>query len=180
MQPIAEIGERMGLDSSHVIPYGRFKAKVPLEAIKTGGPRGALIVVTGITPTPAGEGKTTISVGLTQGLGRMGKRVVATLREPSLGPIFGIKGGGTGVRRFPGGARGRGEYPLHRRCSCRRVGPQPAGGHDGQRRPARPDSRLLSSRHHVAARPRNGRPLHEKHRHRHRRSDQRAAARNRL
>ncbi len=96
MQPIAEIGERMGLDSSHVIPYGRFKAKVPLEAIKTGGPRGALIVVTGITPTPAGEGKTTISVGLTQGLGRMGKQVVATLREPSLGPIFGIKGGGTG------------------------------------------------------------------------------------
>ena len=96
MQPIAEIGERMGLDSSHVIPYGRFKAKVPLEAIKIGGPRGALIVVTGITPTPAGEGKTTISVGLTQGLGRMGKQVVATLREPSLGPIFGIKGGGTG------------------------------------------------------------------------------------
>ena len=96
MQPIAEIGERMGLDPSHVIPYGRFKAKVPLEAIKTGGPRGALIVVTGITPTPAGEGKTTTSVGLTQGLGRMGKRVVATLREPSLGPIFGIKGGGTG------------------------------------------------------------------------------------
>ena len=96
MQPIAEIGERMGLDPSHVIPYGRFKAKVPLEAIKTGGPRGALIVVTGITPTPAGEGKTTTSVGLTQGLGRLGKRAVATLREPSLGPIFGIKGGGTG------------------------------------------------------------------------------------
>ena len=96
MQPIAEIGERMGLDPSHVIPYGRFKAKVPLEAIKTGEPRGFLIVVTGITPTPAGEGKTTTSVGLTQGLGRLGKRVVATLREPSLGPIFGIKGGGTG------------------------------------------------------------------------------------
>ena len=96
MQPIAEIGERMGLDPSHVIPYGRFKAKVPLEAIKTGGPRGALIVVTGITPTPAGEGKTTTSVGLTQSFGRLGKRVVATLREPSLGPIFGIKGGGTG------------------------------------------------------------------------------------
>ena len=96
MQPIAEIGERMGLEPSHVIPYGRFKAKVSLEAIKTGGPRGALIVVTGITPTPAGEGKTTTSVGLTQGLGRLGKRAVATLREPSLGPIFGIKGGGTG------------------------------------------------------------------------------------
>ena len=107
MQPIAEIGERMGLSRAPVKrdptwgadtrpTYGRFKAKVPLEAIKTGGPRGALIVVTGITPTPAGEGKTTTSVGLTQGLGRLGKRAVATLREPSLGPIFGIKGGGTG------------------------------------------------------------------------------------
>ena len=96
MKPIAEIGELMGLDPSHVVPYGRFKAKIPLEAIKTDSPRGALVVVTGITPTPAGEGKTTTSVGLTQGLGRLGKRVVATLREPSLGPIFGIKGGGTG------------------------------------------------------------------------------------
>ena len=96
MQPIAEIGERMGLDPTHVIPYGRFKAKIPLEAIRTEGSRGALVVVTGITPTPAGEGKTTTTVGLTQGLGLLGKRVVATLREPSLGPIFGIKGGGTG------------------------------------------------------------------------------------
>ena len=86
----------MGLDPSHVIPYGGFKAKIPLEAIRSGGERGALVVVTGITPTPAGEGKTTTTVGLTQGLGRLGKRVIATLREPSLGPIFGIKGGGTG------------------------------------------------------------------------------------
>ena len=96
MQPIVEVGERMGLDPSHVVPYGRFKAKIPLEAVRTGGRRGALVVVTGITPTPAGEGKTTTTVGLTQGLGRLGKRVAATLREPSLGPIFGIKGGGTG------------------------------------------------------------------------------------
>lgn len=96
MHPIGEIGEKMGLDPTHVIPYGRLKAKIPLEAIRSGGRQGALVVVTGITPTPAGEGKTTTSVGLTQGLGRLGKRVVATLREPSLGPIFGIKGGGTG------------------------------------------------------------------------------------
>ncbi|MCH8310066.1 MAG: formate--tetrahydrofolate ligase, partial [Chloroflexi bacterium] len=65
-------------------------------AIREGGPRGKMVVVTGITATPAGEGKTTTTVGLTQSLGRLGKKVVATLREPSLGPIFGIKGGGTG------------------------------------------------------------------------------------
>ena len=79
-----------------LIPQGHYKAKIPLEAIREGGKRGKLIVVTGITPTPAGEGKTTTTVGLTQSMGRLGKSVVATLREPSLGPIFGIKGGGTG------------------------------------------------------------------------------------
>ncbi len=96
MLPIAEIAEKMGLDPKVMIPQGHYKAKIPLEAIKQGGRRGKLVVVTGITPTRAGEGKTTITVGLTQGLGRLGRRVVATLREPSLGPIFGIKGGGTG------------------------------------------------------------------------------------
>ena len=96
MKPIAEIADSMGVDPDLVVPYGRYKAKVALEAIKPEAPRGSLIVVTGITPTPAGEGKTTTTVGLVQGLGRLGKRAVATLREPSLGPIFGIKGGGTG------------------------------------------------------------------------------------
>ena len=96
MRPIAEIAESMGLAEEHVIPYGRHKAKISLEAIREGGPRGKLIVVTGMTPTRAGEGKTTTTVGLAQGLGRLGQSVAATLREPSLGPIFGIKGGGTG------------------------------------------------------------------------------------
>ena len=96
MLPIAEIAEKMGLDPRVMIPQGHYKAKIPLEAIKQGGSRGKLVVITGITPTRAGEGKTTTTVGLTQGLGRLGRRVVATLREPSLGPIFGIKGGGTG------------------------------------------------------------------------------------
>ena len=96
MRPIAEIAESLGLDTAALIPQGHYKAKIPLEAIREGGQRGKLIVVTGITPTPAGEGKTTTTVGLTQSLGRLGKSVVATLREPSLGPIFGIKGGGTG------------------------------------------------------------------------------------
>ena len=96
MQPIVEIAESMGLDADAVVPYGRYKAKVGLEAIRTDGARGKLIVVTGMTPTRAGEGKTTTTVGLTQAMGRLGHRVAATLREPSLGPIFGIKGGGTG------------------------------------------------------------------------------------
>ncbi len=96
MRPIAEIAEVLGLAPGMMIPYGLHKAKIPLEAIRTGGRRGKLVVVTGITPTRAGEGKTTTSVGLTQGLGKLGVRAVATLREPSLGPIFGIKGGGTG------------------------------------------------------------------------------------
>ena len=96
MKPIAEIADAMGIDPDLVIPYGRYKAKVALEAIKKDAPQGSLVVVTGITPTPLGEGKTTTTVGLAQGMGKLGKRVAATLREPSLGPIFGIKGGGTG------------------------------------------------------------------------------------
>ena len=97
MKPISEIAAQLGIDPQKLIMYGDFKAKIPLDTIsnkKTG--TGKLIVVTGITPTPAGEGKTTTAVGLAQGMGLLGKNVVATLREPSLGPIFGIKGGGTG------------------------------------------------------------------------------------
>ena len=96
MRPIAEIAETMGLDPKTIIPQGYYKAKLPLETIRSDGPRGKLVVVTGMTPTRAGEGKTTTTVGLTQALGRLGHRTTATLREPSLGPIFGIKGGGTG------------------------------------------------------------------------------------
>lgn len=96
MRPIADVAADLGLAPNTIIPYGHYKAKIPLDAIKEGGKRGKLIVVTGITPTPAGEGKTTTTVGMTQGFGILGKNVVATLREPSLGPIFGIKGGGSG------------------------------------------------------------------------------------
>ncbi len=96
MRPIADVAQELGLDPKILIPHGHYKAKIPLEAIRNGGKRGKMVVVTGITPTPAGEGKTTTVVGLTQAFGRLGKSVVATLREPSLGPIFGIKGGGTG------------------------------------------------------------------------------------
>ena len=96
MRPISEIAESMGLDRQTIIPYGHYKAKIPLEAIRDDGRRGKLVLVTAMTPTRAGEGKTTTTIGLTQGLGRLGHNAAATIREPSLGPIFGIKGGGTG------------------------------------------------------------------------------------
>ncbi len=96
MRPIMEVADSLGLSREHIIPYGHHKAKISLDAVRNDGRRGKMVVVTGITPTPAGEGKTTTTVGLTQAMGRLGKNVVATLREPSLGPIFGIKGGGTG------------------------------------------------------------------------------------
>ena len=96
MDPIYAVAERLGLDQEHLIPFGRYKAKISLDAIKPDAPPGKLVVVTGITPTPAGEGKTTTSIGLTDGLGRLGYKPVVNLREPALGPIFGIKGGGTG------------------------------------------------------------------------------------
>ena len=96
MRPITEVTEELGLDRAATIPYGRYKAKIALSAIRGDARRGKLVVVTGITPTRAGEGKTTTTVGITQGMGKIGRSAAATLREPSLGPIFGIKGGGTG------------------------------------------------------------------------------------
>ncbi len=97
MQTINQIADALGFESEHVLPYGHYKAKISLDATKEASARtGKLVVVTGITPTPAGEGKTTTAIGLTQGMGRLGHSVTVNLREPTLGPIFGIKGGGTG------------------------------------------------------------------------------------
>ncbi len=97
MEVITKIADDLGIDNEHVLPYGRHKAKISLEALRDlGNGQGKLVVVTGITPTPAGEGKTTTAIGLTQGMGRLGHKVAVNLREPTLGPIFGIKGGGTG------------------------------------------------------------------------------------
>ena len=95
MRPIAEVVSEMGLDWDSVEPHGREIVKVPLGSFPQGN-GGKLIVVTAITPTPAGEGKTTTSIGLTDGLAKIGKHPVLTIREPSLGPLFGRKGGGTG------------------------------------------------------------------------------------
>jgi formate--tetrahydrofolate ligase len=98
LRPIEEIGERIGLEPEEIEPYGRHKAKISLDAIDRLGdrPDGKLICVTGMTPTRAGEGKTTTSVGLTEGMGYIGRHPVLCLREPSLGPVFGIKGGAAG------------------------------------------------------------------------------------
>ena len=99
MRPISDIAaEKLGIAAEHLEPYGHYKAKVSLAYIKTltDKPDGKLILVTAITPTPAGEGKTTTTVGLGDGLNRAGKKAMICLREPSLGPCFGIKGGAAG------------------------------------------------------------------------------------
>ncbi len=92
----AQMAARLGLDEKYVIPYGHDKAKVSLEVLKQDRKRGRLILVSALTPTPAGEGKTTVSIGLAQGLQAVGQRVCLALREPSMGPVFGRKGGATG------------------------------------------------------------------------------------
>ncbi|MEX2551988.1 MAG: formate--tetrahydrofolate ligase, partial [Actinomycetota bacterium] len=96
--PVTEIAAGVGILEEELELFGRHKAKVRLSSIDrlSDGPDGKLICVTAITPTKAGEGKTTTSASLTQGLGRLGKRVMLCLRQPSMGPVFGIKGGGTG------------------------------------------------------------------------------------
>ena len=101
MRPIEEVGAGLGLSPDDLIPYGRTKAKVRLRVLEARrhAPRGKLVVVSSITPTPAGEGKTTITIGLGQALGRLKRRAVIALREPSIGPIMGVKGGGTGGGR---------------------------------------------------------------------------------
>ena len=96
--PIEEVGQRLGIDRQHLVHYGRDKAKISMEfcAEARGKKEGKLVLVSAINPTPAGEGKTTTSIGLADGLNRIGQRAVLCLREPSLGPCFGMKGGATG------------------------------------------------------------------------------------
>ena len=97
-KPIQEIGAKLGIPTEHLLPFGHDKAKISAEFIKSleGKKDGKLILVTAINPTPAGEGKTTTTVGLGDGLNRIGKRAMSCLREPSLGPCFGVKGGAAG------------------------------------------------------------------------------------
>ena len=96
-QDIREIAKKLGLTEDDLDLYGKYKAKVDYNLLKkTTGKKARLILTTAINPTPAGEGKTTTSIGLTEGLNRIGKKATVVLREPSLGPVFGIKGGATG------------------------------------------------------------------------------------
>ena len=94
---IVEIAKRLGLTEDDIEQYGKYKAKINLDVLqKTNRPNGKLILVTAITPTPAGEGKSTVTIGLTQALNKIGKLSAAAIREPSLGPVFGMKGGAAG------------------------------------------------------------------------------------
>ena len=96
LRPIADVAAEVGLTPDEILPYGRYKAKISAEAIARRKPKGRLVLVTGINPTPAGEGKSTVTVGVSQALRRLGKKVVVCIREPSLGPVFGVKGGAAG------------------------------------------------------------------------------------
>lgn len=96
MRPIAEVAAELGLGPDDIIPYGKYKAKISAAAVKARPPKGRLVLVSGISPTPAGEGKSTVTVGLTQALRRLGKNAIVCIREPSLGPVFGVKGGAAG------------------------------------------------------------------------------------
>ncbi|HZT42506.1 MAG TPA: formate--tetrahydrofolate ligase, partial [Chthonomonadaceae bacterium] len=97
LRPITEIAAELGLSPEDLELYGRYKAKISTPALNRlladNGRQGKIVLVTAITPTPAGEGKTTTTIGLAQGLCRLGKRAVSATREPSMGPVFGIKGG---------------------------------------------------------------------------------------
>jgi formate--tetrahydrofolate ligase len=96
-KPIEDIAAKLNVDARHLEKYGHDKAKLPLHLIDESRiAKNKLILVTGISPTPAGEGKTTVSIGLAQALSRTGNTCTAVLREPSLGPVFGIKGGAAG------------------------------------------------------------------------------------
>lgn len=98
MIPITEIAKSIGLGEGDIDQYGKYKAKINLDVLRKfqDRPQGKLIDITAVTPTPLGEGKTVTTIGLTQGLGKIGKNVITTLRQPSMGPVFGIKGGAAG------------------------------------------------------------------------------------
>ncbi|MGH7618199.1 MAG: formate--tetrahydrofolate ligase, partial [Gemmatimonadaceae bacterium] len=95
MRPIEDVAAELGLDRGDLDLYGKYKAKIPLDVAQR-SVRGRLVVVTATNPTPAGEGKSTVSVGLSQALRRMGHKVALCIREPSFGPVFGVKGGAAG------------------------------------------------------------------------------------
>ena len=96
LRPIRDVAAELGLSDDELELYGKYKAKIALRALEQRTPKGRLVLVTGINPTPAGEGKSTVTVGVTQALRRLGKNAILAMREPSLGPVFGVKGGAAG------------------------------------------------------------------------------------
>ena len=97
MLPITEIAAKAGISDEYLEQYGKYKAKIDYKLLKDSDRKdGKLILVTAMNPTPAGEGKTTTTIGLADGLQKLGKKVMVALREPSLGPVFGVKGGAAG------------------------------------------------------------------------------------
>ena len=106
MQPIGKIADKLNIPEEMLEPYGRYKAKVDHIALKDLPQKGKLVLVTAINPTPAGEGKTTVSIGLADALRLEGYNACLALREPSLGPVFGVKGGADEARRFADAANG--------------------------------------------------------------------------
>ena len=113
---VSNTAREIGISPDHLVHYGSDKAKVSLDALQSGKASGKLILVSAITPTPAGEGKTTVSVGLAQGLRKINRSVALALRQPSMGPVFGRKGGATGGGR----AHPRRPVPAPPACRCAR------------------------------------------------------------
>ena len=138
----------------HLDPYGHYKAKLSLEFIRSleDGPDGELILISGISPTPPGEGKTTTTVGLGDALNRIGERAITCIREPSLGPVFGIKGGAAGGRVRAGHPHGGYQPALHGRLQRHSLGQQPPRRSGGQPRSSGQRSRVGSASHSVEAR----------------------------
>ncbi len=182
LRPIAEIAEELGLSPDEYDLYGKYKAKVDLSVLErlADRPDGKLVCVTALTPTKAGEGKTTTSVSLTQGLGHIGRTVALCLREASLGPVFGIKGGAAGgghaqvVPMEDMNLHFTGRHPRDRR------GQQPARGHARSAPPAREQARHRPALDQLAPLRGHQRPRAPPDRARARRADERLPARDRL
>ena len=183
MQRIAKVArEKLGIAEEHLEPYGHYKAKVSLKYLETlkGKKDGKLILVTAISPTPAGEGKTTTTVGLGDALNHIGKKAMICLREPSLGPVFGVKGGAAGggyAQIVP-----MEDINLHFTGDFGAIAArqQPARGADRQPHQPRQRARHRRAPHPVEARARHERPRAARHHRRARRHRQRLPAPGRL
>src|SRR5712692_3230583 len=99
MKPISQVAQELEIPTGFLVSYGHWKAKIRLESLSQIKKRGKLVLVTSMTPSPPGEGKTVSAIGLAMGLNRVGQKAVVCLRQPSLGPLFGIKGGAAGGGR---------------------------------------------------------------------------------